>query len=164
MFQTTNQINDDDDPKKKPPKIKNASAKQQNAPDQLEVLQTLRGVFLPCGFSRYTMYKCVMFDMWNNFMYIYPSIYLSIFLSFFLSLLAFFLSVCLSFFLSFLSFFVSFFSFLSLFLSFYLYVHIYIFKTLYNMCVRTRVYCTCVEVGTLRLTRFITAQTYAEAT
>ena len=32
------------------------------------------------------------------------------------------------------------------------------------MCVCTRVYCTCVEVGTLRLTRFITAQTYAEAT
>ena len=102
-------------------------------------------------------------EQFHVYLSIYLSIYLYFFLSFFLSVC---LSVCLSFFLFFLSLFLSFLFFLYFFLSIFMciYIYIYIFKTLYNMCVRTRVYCTCVEVGTLRLTRFITAQTYAEAT
>ena len=102
--------------------------------------------FLPCGFSRYTMYKCVIIDMWSNFMYIYLSFFLSIYLSIFLSIflsffLLFFLSFFCSFFLSFFrSFFISFFLsfvlsffrsfvlsiYLSVYLSIYLFIYIYL--------------------------------------
>jgi len=103
MFQTTNQINDDE--KKTPPKIQNASAKQKNAPDQLEALQTLRGVFFAVWF--FQVYHVQMrnnryVEQFHVYLSIFLSIYLSIFLSIFLSFFcSFFLSFVLSFFRSF---------------------------------------------------------------